>query len=161
MTGWLLLINALYFLFGATLYMGTMWVLKFFFYPTWQGLTPESEPVHFGIPTLAATKFFTVVVPLMMLSAAVLVVSEWGTPQVWLAWLCVGGIVYLTYIGQGLIIPINKKIRGGEYAGVEELRSMLLRWMWLNDLRFYGATVLWLVVVWYLVDKGSLWEAFA
>ncbi|KFF60497.1 hypothetical protein JF66_04180 [Cryobacterium sp. MLB-32] len=161
MTGWLLLINVLYFLFGATLYMGTMWVLRFFFYPTWRGLTPETEPVHFGIPTLAATKFFTVVVPLMMLSGVVLVVSEWGTDLVWFAWLCVAGIIYLTYIGQGLIIPINKKIRAGDYADVEGLRAMLRRWMWLNELRFYGSTVLWLVVVSYLVVKGSLWAAFS
>jgi len=161
MTGWLLLLNALFFLFGATLYMGTMWVLKFFLYPTWRGLTPETEPVHFGIPTLAATRFFTVVVPLMMLSGVVLVVSEWGTPQVWFAWLCVAGILYLTFIGQAIIIPINKKIRGGEFADVTEMRALLVRWMWLNDLRFYGSTVLWLVVVCYLVVTGSLWEAFS
>jgi len=161
MTGWLLLVNTLYFLFGATLYMGTMWVLKFFLYPTWRGLTPETEPVHFAIPTLAATRFFTFVVPPMLVSGIILVVSEWGTVRVWFSWLCVAGIIYLTYIGQVLIIPINKKIRSGEYADVAELRALLLRWMWFNDLRFYGSTVLWLVVVGYLVVTGSLWEAFA
>ena len=160
MSGWLLLVNALYFLFGATIYMGTMWVLRFFLYPTWRGLTPETEPVHFGIPTLAATRFFTFVVPPMMLSGVILVVSEWGTDRVWLAWLCVAGIIFLTFIGQVLIIPINKRIRGADYADVDELRALLLRWMLLNDLRFYGSTVLWLVVVAYLVVKGSLWEAF-
>ncbi|TDW30776.1 DUF1772 domain-containing protein [Cryobacterium psychrophilum] len=159
--GWLLLVNALYFLFGATMYMGTMWVLKFFLYPTWRGLTPETEPVHFAIPTLAATKFFTFVVPLMLVAGAVLVVSEWGHPRVWLSWVCVAGIIFLTYVGQVLIIPINKKIRAGTYAGVDELRALLRRWMWLNDLRFYGSTVLWLVIVGYIVDKGQLAAAFS
>jgi len=159
--GWLLLVTALYFLFGATMYMGTMWVLKFFLYPTWRGLTPDTEPVHFAIPTLAATRFFTVIVPLMLVAGGVLVVSEWGDPRVWFSWACVAGIIFLTYVGQALIIPINKKIRAGSYDGVDGLRALLRRWMWLNDLRFYGSTVLWLVIVAYIVDKGQLAAAFS
>ncbi|MDH6236029.1 DUF1772 domain-containing protein [Cryobacterium sp. CG_9.6] len=160
-TGWPLLISALYFLFGASMYMGTMWVLKFFLYPTWRGLTPETEAVHFAIPTLAATRFFTIVVPVMFVAGAVIVVSEWGSSRVWFAWLCVAGIIFLTYVGQGIIIPINKKIRAGEYADVEGLRALLRRWMWLNDLRFYGSTAMWLVIVAYLVDKGQLAAVFS
>lgn len=74
----LLLINALYFLFGATMYMGTMWVLRFFLYPTWRVLTPENVDDHFGVPTTLATRFFTFVVPPMFLSGIVLVWSERG-----------------------------------------------------------------------------------
>jgi Domain of unknown function (DUF1772) len=157
----LLLINALYFLFGATMYMGTMWVLRFFLYPTWQTLTPENVDDHFGIPTTLATRFFTVVVPLMFLSGIVLVWSEWGAWYLSLAAVCLLGIIVLTYVGQRLIIPINKKIRGGDFSGATGLTPLLKRWMMLNDIRFVGATITWVAIVWYLVARGGLPEVLA
>jgi hypothetical protein len=156
----LLLANALYFLFGATMYMGTMWVLKFFLYPTWRSLTRDNVGMHFGTPTLLATRFFTYVVPLMFICGIVLIVTEWGSWLIILSVICFVGIIFLTFIGQRLIIPINKRIRGGEYASEEELRELLIKWMQLNDLRFYGSTVTWIAIVWYLVAKGDLMAAF-
>jgi len=156
---WLLLANALYFLFGASMYMGTMWVLRFFLYPTWRSLTPDNVGQHFGTPTILATKFFTVVVPPMFLSAIVLVVSEWGDRLVWLGVACLVGIVVLTYVGQQIIIPVNKKIRGGEYDGPAGLTPLLMRWMQLNNIRFVASTLTWIAIVWYLAAKPDLLDA--
>jgi len=156
MKEWLLLANALYFLFGATMYVGTMWVLRFFLYPTWQVLTPENVDDHFGVPTTLATRFFTVVVPPMFLSGAILVWSEWGDPMVVLSAVCLGGILLLTWVGQRLIIPVNKKVRGGDFDGPPGLTVLLKRWMFLNDIRFVGSTVTWAAIVWYIVAKGDL-----
>ena len=164
MKEWLLLVNALYFLFGASMYMGTMWVLRFFLYPTWRVLTPENVGQHFGVPTLLATKFFTIVVPPMFLSGIVLVVTEWGEwdhPLFWLAAVCLVGIVLLTYVGQQIIIPVNKKIRGGDFDGPAGLTPLLLRWMQLNNIRFVASTITWAAIVWYIVAKGDLLEALA
>ncbi|WP_426006601.1 hypothetical protein ACPFL9_06825 [Paenarthrobacter sp. NyZ202] len=158
---WLLLANALYFLFGATMYVGTMWVLKLFLYPTWHGLSRDNVDTYFGIPTHAATRFFTAVVPLMFISGGILVWSEWGTLRLVPAIICLVGIVVLTWVGQGLIIPINVRIRGGDFADDTELRSLLKRWMLLNDIRFYVSTLTWAAIVWLLVDRGKLWETFA
>lgn len=158
---WLLLLNALYFLFGATMYVGTMWVLKFFLYPTWQSLNRGNVDMHFGIPTRQATKFFTVVVPPMFIAGIVLVWTEWGTVRIIPAALCLLGIIVLTVVGQAMIIPVNIRIRGGDFADDAELRSLLRRWMLLNDIRFYVSTLTWLAIVWLLVDRGRLWEAFA
>lgn len=158
---WLLLLNALYFLFGATMYVGTMWVLKFFLYPTWRSLDRGNVDMHFGIPTRQATKFFTGVVPLMFVSAGIMVWAEWGTVRLIPAILCLVGIIALTVVGQGLIIPINVRVRGGDFADDDELHTLLIRWMLLNDIRFYVSTLTWLAIVWLLVDKGTLWEAFA
>ncbi|HET7326251.1 MAG TPA: hypothetical protein VFJ14_03110 [Nocardioidaceae bacterium] len=157
----LLLVNALYFLFGATMYMGTMWVLRFFLYPTWRVLTPENVDAHFGVPTTLATKFFTVVVPPMFIAGVVLVWSEWGDPLVALSAVCLAGIVLLTYVGQRLIIPVNKRVRGGDFEGTSGLRPLLVKWMRLNDIRFVGATVTWAAVVWYLAAKGDLLQALS
>jgi hypothetical protein len=156
MTEGLLAANAVYFLFGATMYMGTMWVLRFFLYPTWRALSPDNVMEHFGVPTLLATRFFTFVVPPMFLSAIVLVATEWGDELLWMAVVCLLGIVLLTYVGQALIIPVNKRIRGGNYDGPSELQSLLRRWMRLNDLRFWGATITWAAIVGYLVVKPDL-----
>ena len=152
----LLLVNALYFLFGATMYMGTMWVLRFFLYPTWRSLTPENVYQQFGVPTLLATKFFTVVVPPMFLSGVVLVWSEWGNSLVVLSAVCLLGIIVLTYVGQQLIIPVNEKVRSGSYDGPEGLTPLLTRWMKLNDIRFVGSTITWVAIVWYLAAKPDL-----
>ncbi|MEV7606406.1 hypothetical protein AB0N65_13280 [Paenarthrobacter sp. NPDC089322] len=158
---WLLLVNALYFLFGATMYVGTMWVLKLFLYPTWHGLSRDNVDTYFGIPTRAATKFFTAIVPIMFISGGILVWSEWGTIRLIPAIICLGGIIALTWVGQGIIIPINVRIRGGDFADDTELRGLLKRWMTLNDIRFYVSTLTWAAIVWLLVDRGRLWEAFA
>lgn len=157
---WLTFLSALYFLFGATMYMGTMWVLKLFLYPTWRALTRENVGIHFGVPTLRATAFFTGVVPPMFLAAVVLVVAEWGTGLVWWALVCLLGIVMLTGVGQLLIIPVNKDVRGGRYADDEGLRALLKRWMLFNDIRFWGSTVTWVASVGYLVMKTQMWQAF-
>jgi hypothetical protein len=151
-----LLINTLYFLFGATMYMGTMWVLRFFLYPTWRVLTPENVDDHFGVPTTLATRFFTVVVPPMFISGIILVWSEWGHWYVVLSAVCLAGIFMLTWVGQGIIVPVNKRIRGGEFDGMAGLTPLLVRWMKLNDIRFVGATITWAAVVWYIVAKGDL-----
>ena len=53
----LLTINVVYFLFGATIYCGVMWSLRFFFYPSWSKMTVDNVQDHFIIPTSAATRF--------------------------------------------------------------------------------------------------------
>nr|WP_246247670.1 anthrone oxygenase family protein [Cellulomonas septica] len=133
-----------------------MWVLKWFLFPTWRGLSRDNVGTHFGIPTKRATAFFTGVVPLMFVAAIILVVTEWGTRWVWFGVACLVGIFVLTFVGQGIIIPINKRIRGGDFADDAELRSLLHRWMTLNDIRFYGSTFTWVAITWYVVARGDL-----
>lgn len=147
---------ALWFLFGATMYVGTMWVLKWFLFPTWRGLSRDNVGTHFGIPTKRATAFFTGVVPLMFVAAIVMIVTERGTGWVWFGVACLAGIFVLTFVGQALIIPVNKRVRGGDFADDTELRHLLHRWMVLNDVRFYGSTLTWVAIVWYVVARGDL-----
>ena len=152
----LLLVNALYFLFAATMYMGTMWVLRFFLHPTWRVLTPENVGQHFEVPIGLATKFFTILVPPMLLSAVVLVVSEWGDRLVWLAAVCLVGTLLLGFVVRASIVKVNKKIHDGSYDGPAGLTPLLERWMQLNSIRFAASTVTWAAIVWYLVAKPDL-----
>jgi hypothetical protein len=91
----------------------------------------------------------------------VLVVSEWGDPLVWVSAVCLIGIVVLTYVGQQLIIPVNQKIRGGEFDGPAGLTPLLMRWMQLNNIRFVVSTITWAAIVWYVVAKPDLHEALS
>ncbi len=148
-----------YFLFGATVYTGTLWCLHFFLYPSWVGLSPDNVGVHFVHPTQAATRFFTVVVPLMLVAGVVLVVHSWGTGPVWPALLAVLGIVVSTIVGTGLIIPVNKQITAGVDA--PELTVLLKRWMLLNDIRWVTTSVMWAAAVWYVLAVGNVHAALS
>jgi hypothetical protein len=115
----LLTINTVYFLFGATIYCGVMWALRFFFYPSWSKMTVDNVHDHFIIPTSAATRFFLVVVPIMFFSGIVMVITEWGDGWTFVATLIAfAGIVVSTYVGWIHIIPVNRIIK----AGVAETR---------------------------------------
>jgi hypothetical protein len=156
MKGALLTANAIYFLFGSTVYVGVMWALRFFFYPSWKGMTLDSVQEHFIVPTSAATRFFLVVVPIMFASGTVLMVSEWGNGAVfWAAVVAFLGICASTYVGWIHIIPINRTIKAG-VADEATLVRLLRRWMFLNDVRWVTTTVMWAAIVWYFVAKGHL-----
>lgn len=151
-----LTLNAVYFLFGATIYCGVMWSLQFFFYPSWKGMTVDTVQDHFIVPTSAATRFFLIVVPLMFASGIVMMASEWGEGLVfWLTVVAFLGICASTYVGWIHIIPVNRRIK----AGVPDdaaLVPLLKKWMFLNTVRFVTVTIMWGAVVWYVVAKGDL-----
>lgn len=155
----LLTINVVYFLFGATIYCGVMWSLRFFFYPSWSTMTVDNVQDHFIIPTSAATRFFLVVVPIMFFSGIVMVITEWGDGQTFVAVLIAfAGIVVSTYVGWIHIIPVNRIIKAG-VADTETLVPLLQKWMMLNNIRWITVTIMWAATVWYIIAKGDFPDA--
>lgn len=150
-----LTLNAVYFLFGATIYCGVMWSLQFFFYPSWHGMTVDNVQEHFIIPTSAATRFFSVVVPLMFASGIVMMASEWGEDVFVLTVVAFLGICVSTYVGWIHIIPVNRRIKAGVPDNAA-LVPLLKKWMFLNTVRFVTVTIMWAAAVWYVVAKGNL-----
>ncbi len=76
--------------------------------------TVDNVQDHFIIPTSAATRFFLVVVPIMFFSGIVMVITEWGDGQTFVATLIAfAGIVVSTYVGWIHIIPVNRMIKAG------------------------------------------------
>lgn len=155
----LLTINHVYLFFGTTIYVGVLWALHFFWYPSWETMTLDTVQDHFIIPTSEATEFFTIVVPLMFLAGIILIVMEWKTKYRWPAILALLCIVGATYVGQVHIIPINETIKAG-VANMEVLRSLFKDWMFLNDVRWVIMTVMWLTMMYYFVAKGNLMDRF-
>ncbi|MGH3118957.1 MAG: hypothetical protein ACRDQ2_17960 [Gaiellales bacterium] len=154
----LLAINHAYLFFGTTLYVGVLWALHFFWFPSWRGLTVANYYEQFIPQTSAATRFFTIVVPLMILAMVVMLWSEWKTRLRWVpivALLCLGGA---TFFGTMRIIPVNR-ILAGRVTDQARLTELLQRWMSLNDIRWVLLTILWLTLMYYFLRKGDTWRA--
>jgi hypothetical protein len=155
----LLILDLVVFFFGATIYVGTMWAVRLFFYPSWDKMTVEALAEHFTIPVQAATRFFTVVIPLMLVTSVVLIVEEWGKAQLWQVI-----VAFLSLNASALVIfslflrPINQAIETATDQAT--LTPLLKRWMFFNDLRWLTTTVTWLAMMWFVIGRGHLAQAF-
>ena len=108
--------------------------------------------------TTAATKFFTIVVPVMFLSLIVITIHEWRSK---LKWISIAGFLTLgaaTFFGTLRILPINHKLKEG-VTDQAQLTEMLDKWIDLNETRFVLLTILWLLLVAYVTCKGRLGRA--
>jgi hypothetical protein len=150
---WLNINNTLLML-GTTIYVGVLWALHFFWYPSWSSMTVDVVQAHFIGPTSEATKFFTIVVPIMFVCNVILIVAEWRTRFRWVALLASTGIIGSTLVGKLLIIPINQTIAKG-VATQAELTPMLMEWMKLNDVRWVMMNVMWLALMYFFLAKRA------
>ncbi len=155
----LLAINHGYYFFGTSIYVGLLWSLHFIFYPSWSTITPESIQAHFMVPINAATDFFTILVPIMLLAGLVMVYMEWHTKQKWLAILAYASLLLMMVVGYFLIRPINEVIAANIEASTLQaaaLKDQLESWMFYNDLRAVIMTTMWLIILYYFFSKGDL-----
>jgi hypothetical protein len=151
----LLTINDVYWLLGATIYLGVLTTLRLFLYPSWSSLRPETTRDHFTVPTEAATRFFLRAIPTWMFVAIVMIVSEWGESELWPAIIALLGLLTTTCVGWWGIQPINREIKAG-VRDEEHLRGLLRKWMKINDLRWAAVIVMWGALCWYFVQKPDL-----
>lgn len=151
----ILAINHACIFFGATLYCGVLWALHFFWFPTWTHLTVANYHDQFVPETLAATQFFTIVVPIMMFCGLVMIIAEWKTRFRWIAIAASACLVIATIVGQAFIIPVNGIIDAG-VTDQAQLSSLLEKWMSLNNIRWVLLTAMWLVMMYYFVAKANL-----
>lgn len=153
MRGVLLTLNDSFFFLVASIYLGAMWTVRLFFYPSWNYMSAADVPHHFVIPVKAATKFFTIVLPLMLLAGVVMVVEEWGKAQLWQAIVAVAGITASALAFELLIKPINTQVYTADDA---TLTPLLQKWMRLNEIRFVASTITWLATIWFFIGRGHL-----
>jgi hypothetical protein len=136
--------------FCSSVYLGVFWGLHFFWFPDWTKLTVDNfRPQFFG-PIGHARKFFTIVVILMYLMILALLVLQWNTPY---RWFHVASFLLLSasfYVGNWLVFPINTALKDPGVTQAD-LTSGLVRWMRFNSIRTLIITVMWLVLMWYLL----------
>ena len=160
----LLALNHTYYFWGTSVYVGLLWSLHFIFYPSWESMTPEALPEHFMVPVNAATDFFTYVVPVMLLTGAILIYTEWKTEQRWISVLSYVALLVMMMVGYFLIAPVNESIASGianANLDPEILEHQLKSWMLYNDIRGVIMTSMWLIIVYYFISKGNLLEKFS
>jgi len=151
----LLAINHAYLFFGTTLYVGILWSLRFFWFPSWTKLRVDNYFDQFVPQTDAATAFFTIVVPIMFISIIVMAIAEWKTSY---RWVPLSAFVFLgsaTYVGTMHIIPVNKILKQ-TITDQARLTELMLKWMSLNDIRWVLLTLMWLVLMYYFLAKGNM-----
>lgn len=127
-------------------------------------MTPEALQDHFMVPVNAATEFFTYVVPLMLLTGAILIYAEWKTKQRLISILSYAALLLMMMVGYFLIAPVNESIASGiANANLDpvKLASQLKSWMLYNDMRGVIMTSMWLIIVYYFISKGNLLEKFS
>ena len=151
----LLNINSGYTFFVSSMHMGLMVSLVLFWYDSWAGLTLDTIQNNFGIPAQLATDLFVILIPIMMITATIMIITEWKTPVLrWAAVVVLIGIMGSTAMAKYFIFPVNDII----YAGVktdEELKSLLLKWMELNNWRVFFSVLTWLAVFTFYTVKAN------
>lgn len=154
----LLNINSAYTLFISSWHMGLMVSIVIFWYPSWKGLTIDTIQNNFGVPAIIATKLFVILIPIAMLTATIMIITEWKTPLCWPSIIVLCGIIGSTLTAKYFIFPINDII----YAGVksqEELTSLLLKWMRLNNWRVFFSVLTWLGMLTFYTLKNNRQES--
>jgi hypothetical protein len=149
----LLVFNSSCIFFGTTLYVGVLWALHFFWFPTWQDFKVENYYDQFIPQTAAATKFFTVVVPIMFLCSVIMVWKDWKTSMRWIAAGSLACLALATYVGTLHIIPINK-ILAARVTDQARLTDLFQQWMFLNDIRWVLMTLSWVLLMYYFGAKA-------
>ena len=138
----LLNINSGYTFFVSSIHMGLMISLVMFWYPSWDGITLDTIQNSFSVPALLATKLFLVLIPIMMFTSLIMIVTEWKTPLKWPAIAVFVFILGSIIVTKYLIFPINEII----YAGIntnEELKEHVQNWMVQNNKRVFFSVLTW------------------
>jgi len=160
----LLVLNHGYYFWGISVYVGLLWSIHFIFSPSWISITPATVQDHFMVPVDAATAFFSVVVPFMLLAGLVLIYMEWKTKQRWVTVIAYGSLLVMMVVGYFLIRPINESIATDIEAATLQapiLKEQLVDWMFYNNVRAVIMTFMWLVVLYYFISKGELFNKFS
>ncbi len=153
MKGKCLLVNNAILFFGVSIYVGLLWALHFFWYPTWQYMTPAIVEHHFLMPVDNATAFFTIVLPIMFITNVLWMLREWRRPLTWYSLVTFLLIMSASGVGRFFIFPINDLIASGELTDSAELYPLFRDWMFYNDLRGLLMSASWLLMMAYFIRR--------
>jgi len=159
-----LALNHGYYFWGTSIYVGLLWALHFIFYPSWKSITPDSVQEHFMVPVNAATAFFTIVVPVMLLSGLVMICSEWKNGKKITTIAAYLSLLLMMIVGYFLIKPINDAVAksiADKTLDSPHLAAQLADWMFYNDLRLVIMTAMWMILLYYFYKKNDLYHSLA
>ena len=155
----LLLLNHVVLLACCSIYLGTGISLVFFQFPLEPRLTVDNYYLIFVEPVTLATRFFTVMTIVMLVTGFVMLVTEWFTGIRWVPLVVLAAIGAATLVTVLLIIPQYNDRLAAHVTDPVELRRLLHGWMQLNRLRVALWTVAWLAMAWWFYAMA--WKARA
>lgn len=143
-----LLLNHVLLFLCCSIYLGTGVSLIFFQFPLEPRLTPLYYHLIFVDPVTNATRFFTWMTIVMLVTSAVMLFTEWFTGIRWVPLIVLLAIVASTALTIFVIIPINRELADG-ITDAGRLRLVFARWADLNRLRVALWTVEWAAMMYW------------
>lgn len=141
----LFILNDVLLLLFVSMYLGTGWSLVLFSFPIAPKLTVDNYYMQFVPQVTAATRFFTVMTSLMLVSAVIMIVSLWGSALVWLPVIVIAAVIAATVMTVIWILPLNNQMSAG-IKDPTQLNDIIGRWMGLNRVRVGLWSVEWLAM---------------
>jgi hypothetical protein len=129
-----LLLNHVILFLCCSIYLGTGISLVFFQFPLEPKLTPDNYAMIFVEPVDNATRFFTWMTVVMLVTGLVMLLSEWFTGIKWVPALVLLALAASTLLTIYFIIPLNKELAAG-VTDPARLREVFGRWADFNRLR--------------------------
>ncbi|WP_375759562.1 hypothetical protein [Corallococcus exercitus] len=146
------LANACLLFLCTSMYLGTGWSLILFTFPIAPQLTVDNYYLQFVPQVQAATRFFTWMTAVMLLSAGVLAWRERKTALRWYPLGVLLAVVVATLLTRIYIFPYNDEMAAG-ITSPERLTEVLGAWMRMNRIRVGLWTVQWLLTLGYFVHR--------
>lgn len=145
-------LNACLLFLCASMYLGTGWSLVLFSFPIAPQLTVDTYYLQFVPQVTAATRFFTWMTLVMLVSAVGLFLTERKNPLRWYPATVFLGVVAATLLTRFLIFRYNAEMASG-IRDPDRLREVLSAWMTTNRIRVGLWTVQWLAMMGYFAHK--------
>src|SRR4051812_13047775 len=110
---WWHVANVVFLLACASMYFGTGWSLVLFSFPIAPKLTTETYYLQFVPQVQTATAFFTPMTIAMLVSASLMIWTEWKTGYRWIPIVVLAAIIVATALTEVKILPINAEMAAG------------------------------------------------
>jgi hypothetical protein len=143
----ILLNNCLLFL-CCSIYLGTGVSLAFFQFPLEPQLTVENYQLVLMQPVMLATKFFTYMTIVMLVTASIMLASEWFSGIRWVPACVLMLIIAATALTVFAIFDVNQALNDG-VDDPEALRLLLREWIHLNTIRISLWALQWLAMMYW------------
>jgi len=146
------MLNACLLFLCTSMYLGTGWSLVLFSFPIAPQLTVDTYYLQFVPQVTAATRFFTWMTLVMMVSAIVLLLAERRSPLRWYPLAVFLAVLAATLLTRFLIFRYNAEMAAG-IRDPGRLREVLAAWMSTNRIRVGLWTVQWLAMMGYFAHR--------
>ena len=89
----------------------------------------------------------------MSVALVIMLISEWKTKLRWVPLSWIPGLLVPVIVQQKYIESINDQFKAGVTDQLK-LQELLKDWMFLNDVRFYILTVMWVITMYFFIAKA-------